>query len=59
MNQSDLLQQLKDFSTKKKMSHQRLAKSLGISFVTLNQWLNGHRKLRINECQLVEKLIKK
>ncbi len=54
-----LLQELREYAAKRRLSHGSLAKALGVSFVTLNQWLQGHRKLREDECQRIENLFKK
>lgn len=55
--QSDLIKRLQQYLEKNRLSHQRLARRLGVSFVTLNQWLNGHRKLRARECLQIERLL--
>lgn len=59
MAQKDLIAQLKDYAEKRKISHNRMAKSLGIHPNTLGQWLQGHRKLRIDECERIENFFKK
>lgn len=55
--QAKLLERLKVYRTQKKISHASLAKKLGISPGTLGQWLCQHRKLRLDECIRIEKLI--
>lgn len=55
--QAKLLERLKVFRAQKKISHASLAKKLGISPGTLGQWLCQHRKLRLDECLKIEKLI--
>ncbi len=40
---------LKGFAERKNVSHKSLARRLGVSPVTLSQWLQGHRKLREDE----------
>ena len=55
--QANLIERLKQFRAKRKMSHSSLAKLLGIHPNTLGQWLCEHRKLRQDECVRIEKLI--
>ena len=55
--QAKLLERLKTYRAQKKISHASLAKKLGISPGTLGQWLCQHRKLRLDECVRIEKLI--
>ena len=59
MAQKDLIAQLKEFAEKRKISHKRLAKTLGIHPGTLSQWLQVHRKLRVDECERIENFFKK
>jgi transcriptional regulator with XRE-family HTH domain len=56
--QSDLIDRLKEYRVKRHISHGALAKKLGINSNTLGQWLEGHRKLRPNECQKLEDFLK-
>ena len=58
IGQKNLLQGLREHGAKRRMSHQRLAKALGVSPGTLSQWLEEHRKLRQDECQRIEKFLK-
>ena len=59
MAQVDLIQKLNEYGEKRHMSHKRLAKTLGVHPNTLGQWLQGHRKLRVDECTKIENLLKK
>lgn len=59
MGQQDLLQGLNDYLAKRRISHKNLAKALGVSPGTLGQWLQGHRKLRRDECDRLENFLKK
>ena len=38
------LQQLDTYRLKHGMTQERLAELLGVRFVTVNRWLNGHRQ---------------
>jgi len=58
MTQVDLIQQLKSFAERKRVSHSRLAKMLGVNPNTLGQWLQVHRKLRKDECDRLENFLK-
>lgn len=59
MAQVDLINKLKDYAEKRKISHKRMAKTLGVHPNTLGQWLQGHRKLRLDECERIENFFKK
>lgn len=58
MTQIDLVQKLKDYAERRHISHSRFAKMLGVNPNTLGQWLQGHRKLRKDECDRVENFFK-
>jgi transcriptional regulator with XRE-family HTH domain len=38
----DLLQRLDDYRLEKRITQKELAKMLGVAFVTVSRWLNGH-----------------
>ncbi len=55
---TDILIQLEDHRLKHKITQERLAGMLGVSFVTVNRWLNGkHKPNKIQEYQ-IRKLLK-
>lgn len=58
MAQADLINLLKEYAEKRKVSHSRMAKNLGVHPNTLGQWLQGHRKLRADECERIETFLK-
>ena len=58
LGQDKLLEKLKQYAGRNNVSHKRLGRSLGVSNVTLAQWLNGHRKLRPDECHRIEVFLK-
>ena len=46
----DLIQKLEEYRLKKRITQERLAEMLGVSFATVNRWLNGKTKpLKIQE----------
>ena len=40
----DLLKRLENYRLEKKITQQKLADKLGVSFSTVNRWLNGKSK---------------
>ncbi len=49
----DLISELDNYRLKNKISQQKLAEILGVSVVTINQWLTRKAKVnKINECQI-------
>jgi transcriptional regulator with XRE-family HTH domain len=40
----ELLQRLEEFRLENRISQQKLAEILGVSYVSVNRWLNGHAK---------------
>lgn len=37
----DLIQKLEEYRLKKRITQERLAEMLGVSFATVNRWFNG------------------
>lgn len=55
----DLIQKLEEYRLKKRITQERLAEMLGVSFATVNRWLNGKTKpLKIQEYH-IKKLLEK
>jgi transcriptional regulator with XRE-family HTH domain len=55
---TDILKRLEDYRLEHKITQERLAEMLGVSFVTVNRWLNGkHKPNKIQEYQ-IRKLLK-
>ena len=55
----DLVKKLEKYRLEHKISQQKLAAMLGISFSTVNRWLNGRTKPNKIQSYHIEKLIKK
>ena len=54
----ELVQKLDEFRLKNKISQQSLAAKLGVSFVTVNRWLNSKTKPNKIQQYHIEKLLK-
>jgi len=55
----DLIKKLEEYRLKKRITQERLAEMLGVSFCTVNRWLNGQtRPHKIQEYQ-IKKLLEK
>ena len=54
----DLVQKLDIYRLENKISQQSLAAKLGVSFVTVNRWLNGKTKPNKIQQYHIEKLLK-
>ena len=54
----ELVQKLDTYRLENKISQQSLATKLGVSFVTVNRWLNGKTKPNKIQCYHIEKLLK-
>jgi transcriptional regulator with XRE-family HTH domain len=55
----DLIKKLEEYRLKNRITQERLAEMLGVSFCTVNRWLNGKTKpLKIQEYQ-IKKLLEK
>lgn len=56
---SRLMKELENYRLARKLTQKALAKELGVTFLTVNRWLNGHHKpSKIQEYQIKE-LLKK
>lgn len=55
----DLINKLEEYRLKKRITQERLAEMLGVSFATVNRWFNGKTKpLKIQEYH-IKKLLNK
>ena len=55
---TDILKRLEDYRLEHRITQEGLAEKLGVSFVTVNRWLNGkHKPSKIQEYQ-IKKLLK-
>ena len=55
----DITEKLEIFRLENKITQQELAGRLGVSFSTVNRWLNGKSKPNKIQSYHIEKLIKK
>lgn len=53
----DLLQKLEEFRLENRISQQKLAEMLGVSYVSVNRWLNGHAKPNKIQVYHIKKLL--
>jgi len=54
-----LIKKLERYRLENKISQEKLAEKLGVSFSTVNRWLNGHSKPNKIQSYHIDKLIKK
>lgn len=52
-----LIEQLESYRLEKKLSQKKLADKLGVTFVTVNRWLNEHHKPNKMQQHQIKKLI--
>jgi transcriptional regulator with XRE-family HTH domain len=55
----DLIKKLETYRLENKITQQALADKLGVSFATINRWLNGKSKPNKIQAYHIEKLLKK
>jgi len=55
----DLISKLEEYRLENKIPQQALAKMLGVSFSTVNRWLNGKSKPNKIQSYHIQKLLKK
>lgn len=41
---NDLIERLEEYRLERRITQERLAEMLGVAFVTVSRWLNGHTK---------------
>lgn len=59
MSYMDLIKKLETYRLENKITQQALADKLGVSFATINRWLNGKSKPNKIQAYHIEKLLKK
>ena len=55
----DLIKELEEYRLKNRISQEKLAKLLGVSFVSVNRWLNGHAKPQKMQIYQIGQLLRK
>jgi len=55
----DLVRRLEKYRLENKVSQQRIAEMLGVSFSTVNRWLNGKSKPNKIQAYHIEKLLRR
>ncbi len=55
----NILLLLEEYRLKNRITQQKLAELLGVSFVSVNRWLNGHAKPQKLQIYQIEKLLSK
>ncbi len=55
----DEIQKLETYRLENRISQQRLAEMLGVSFSTVNRWLNGKSKPNKIQSYHIEKLLRR
>lgn len=54
----DMLEKLEEYRLENRLSQQKLAEILGVTFVTVNRWFNGHNEPSKIQAFHIEKLLK-
>lgn len=58
MEKINIIQKLEEYRLKNRISQQKLADMLGVSFLTVNRWLNGHNQPNKIQTYHIEKLLR-
>jgi transcriptional regulator with XRE-family HTH domain len=59
MSKSDpLINRLRQYRLEHQLTQQELARKLGVAFITMNRWLNGHATPQELQQYRIEKLLK-
>ena len=53
----NLIKQLEDYRLKNRLTQAELAKLLGVSYVSINKWLNGHTRPQKLQIYQIEQLV--
>jgi len=59
MNTKELIERLEIYRLENKISQEHLAEMLGVSFSTVNRWLNGRFKPNKIQTYHIKKLLKR
>ncbi len=54
---SELIERLEEFRLENRISQERLAEMLGVAFITVSRWLNGHFKPSKIQAYHIEKFL--
>jgi transcriptional regulator with XRE-family HTH domain len=54
---NDLIAELDEYRLEHRITQQQLAELLGVAFVTVNRWLNGHTKPNRIQTYHIRKLL--
>ena len=54
----DIIKQLEIYRLENKISQEKIAEMLGLHFVTVNRWLNGHQRPNKIQTYHIQKLLK-
>lgn len=57
MSDTELIEQLERFRLENRITQVELAEMLGVKFVTVNRWLNGHHRPNKIQSYHIEKLL--
>ena len=55
----NIISRLEEYRLKNRITQQKLARILDVSFVTVNRWLNGHAKPQKLQIYRIEKILNK
>lgn len=53
----DLIKKLEEYRLERRITQEKLAEILGVGFVTVNRWFNGHQKPNKIQAYHIKKLI--
>lgn len=53
----NLIKQLEDYRLKNRLTQAELAQLLGVSYVSINKWLNGHTRPQKLQIYQIEQLL--
>lgn len=54
---NDIIARLEEYRLENRMSQERLAKMLGVAFITVSRWLNGHNRPSTIQAYHLEKFL--
>jgi putative transcriptional regulator len=57
MSRTTLIEQLEEYRLKNRITQVELAEILGVAFVTVSRWLNGHHRPNKIQTYQIEKLL--
>ncbi len=56
---ADLLRRLEEYRLENRVSQEKLAEMLGVTFITVNRWLMGHNKPNKIQIYHIKKLLER